>query len=228
MYTIVIDAGHGGYDPGAVFGTRKEKDDNLRLALAVQRRLEKQNVIMTRSTDVLVPLYQRSTIANQSNADIFVSIHRNASQSSSANGMENYVHTTAPETDVLYAQNVLREIVKAGVQTNRGVIRANFSVLRHTLAPAMLLEIGFITNARDNQLFDQNFDAYAAAIAHGIMESLQGPPFLPPQYFFYTVESGDSMWGIAQRFGVAIDTIVSLNSLTNDTVTVRQVIKIPV
>jgi len=169
--TIVIDPGHGGYDSGAVFGTRMEKNDNLRLSLAVQRLLQAQGqrVIMTRSTDVFVPLAERSAIANRNGANLFISIHRNASTNTAANGVENFVFTTAPASTAQAAQTVLNEVVAAGVQSNRGVKRGNFAVLRNTNAPAMLLEMNFITNARDNQLFDQNLETYAAAIARGAM-----------------------------------------------------------
>jgi len=177
MRTIVLDAGHGGTDPGAVNGSRLEKDDNLNLALAVAQRLRArgQQVIMTRSTDVFVPLVERSAISNRSNADLFVSIHRNAAASPSANGVENFVYIQPRPVELQAAQIVLDKIVNAGVQSNRGVKRGNFAVLRNTTAPSMLLEMGFISNARDNQLFDQNFNAYADAIAEGVMRALFGP-----------------------------------------------------
>jgi len=227
--TIVIDAGHGGSDSGAVFGGRREKDDTLRLALAVQQLLQAQGqrVIMTRSTDVFVPLAERSAISNRNNANIFVSIHRNSSTNTTANGVENYIFTTAPTVDMMYAHNVLNEVVNAGVQNNRGVIRGNFAVLRNTNAPAMLLEMGFISNARDNQLFDQNFNAYAAAIARGIMSSLNGPSMPPPSYFFYTAVGGDNMQSIAARFGTTQNAIMALNNLTRNIVITGQVLKIP-
>ncbi|MCL2188180.1 MAG: N-acetylmuramoyl-L-alanine amidase [Defluviitaleaceae bacterium] len=169
--TVVLDAGHGGHDPGAVSNGRWEKDDVLRLALAVRNLLQAQGirVVMTRSTDIFVPLTERSATANRNNADLFVSIHRNASEHSTANGVENFIYTSAPANTENAASLVLAEVVAAGVQRDRGLKRGNFSVLRHTSAPAMLLELGFITNTRDNQLFDQNFNAYAAAITRGIM-----------------------------------------------------------
>ena len=227
--TIVLDPGHGGSDPGAVFGTRLEKNDNLRFALAVQRILQErgQRVVMTRSTDVFIPLAERSAISNRNNADIFVSIHRNASTNPAANGVENYVFTNANDTAVLYAFNVLDEIVSVGVQSNGGVIRANFAVLRNTNAPAMLVELGYISNVRDNQLFDQNFNAYASAVARGIMESLRGPSLPPPSYFFYTVVRGDNLLSIAQRFKTTVNAIVILNKLTSTNITLGQVLKIP-
>ena len=228
QHTIVIDPGHGGSDSGATFGSRRESNDTLRLSLAVQRLLQAQGqrVIMTRSTDTFVSLNERSEISNRNNADLFVSIHRNASSSTSANGAENFVFTTAPVSTALAAFDVLDEVVTVGVQNNRGVKRGNFAVLRNTYASAMLLEMGFITNTRDNELFDQNLEAYATAIARGIMQSLSEthPALL---YTFYTVESGDSLWSIAQRFGKSQDAIIVLNKLTSANVVVGQILKIP-
>ena len=226
--TIVLDPGHGGHDSGAVFGTRRESDDTLRLALAVQRLLLErgQQVIMTRSTDVFVSLPERSAISNRNNANLFVSIHRNASANSAANGVENYVFTTAPSNTVQSAFDVLDEVVNAGVQNNRGVIRGNFSILRNTNAPAMLLEMGFITNVRDNQLFDQNFNAYANAITQGIINTLSA--IQPPQtYFFYTATSTDTLWTVSQRFNTTTNAIIQLNKLTTNNITGGQILKIP-
>jgi len=230
MKTIVIDAGHGGSDPGAVHGMRLEKNDNLNLALAVQRRLQAQGqrVIMTRGTDIFVPLSERSAISNRNHADLFVSIHRNAFTSPAANGVENFIYINPSQSEVQYAQNVLDDIVRAGVQNNRGVKRGNFTVLRNTVAPAMLLEMGFITNARDNQLFDQNFDAYADAITDGILRSLGEPhrPVSPPA-FNHTVVAGDTLWQLAQRFGTSVEAIMTLNGLANNNLSIGQVLRIP-
>jgi N-acetylmuramoyl-L-alanine amidase len=180
MKTIVIDAGHGGYDYGAVNGSRYEKNDNLRLARLVAADLSRQGqkVVMTRDSDVFVPLLERSIISNNNNADLFVSLHRNAFSNPEANGIENYIQINSPPTNAEYAQNVLSEIVKVGGLANRGVKTNNFSVLRNTRAPAMLLETGFISNAHDNEEYDKNLDAYAEAITKGILESL-GEPYNP-------------------------------------------------
>ena len=192
MATITLDAGHGGYDPGAVNGTRFEKDDNLRMALAVGRILSDcgQNVVYTRDTDVFIPLLERSDISNRANADLFVSLHRNASSNPNANGVENWVYTIPSKQAVAAADLVLSRLVNVGVQSNRGLQYGNFSVLRNTNAPSMLLENGFISNTEDNRLFDQNFNAYATAIASGILSSLgetcggaplpPTPPIIPP------------------------------------------------
>ena len=231
MRTIVLDPGHGGSDPGAVNGARLEKNDNLNLALAVQRRLAAlgQHVVMTRSTDVFIPLAERSAISNRVNPDMFVSIHRNAAASSAANGVENFIYINPSPIEIQYAQTVLDEVVNAGVQSNRGVKRGNFAVLRNTRAPAMLLEMGFITNTRDNQLFDQNFNAYAEAITKGILRALgisQGPS-LPPSTVTYTVVAGDTLWRLAQRFDTSVEAIMTANCLMSSNLSIGQVLRIP-
>ncbi|MDR1905386.1 MAG: N-acetylmuramoyl-L-alanine amidase [Clostridiales bacterium] len=174
MRTIVLDPGHGGYDYGAVNGTRYEKNDNLKIAQLVAQDLKRQGqkVVMTRDSDIYVPLLERSAISNNNNADLFVSFHRNAFTNPDANGVENYIQINSPPTTAARAQTVLDEINKVGGFVNRGVKTNNFSVLRNTRAPAMLLELGFISNARDNQIWDNNLNAYATAITKGILESL--------------------------------------------------------
>lgn len=175
-YLIVIDAGHGGSDNGATYEGRLEKDDNLRLALALQKELENmgQNVIMTRTTDETLTLAQRSELANQNNADLFIALHRDSfpEETPWTNGVTNYVHTYASDKSVLIAEIVLDHLVEVGVQSNKGVRRGNYYVLRTTEMPAMLLEVGYIINEEDNRLFDENLDEYAKAVAEGIIDAL--------------------------------------------------------
>ncbi|MDR2908739.1 MAG: N-acetylmuramoyl-L-alanine amidase [Oscillospiraceae bacterium] len=172
---IAVDAGHGGWDNGAQGLGRREKDDNLALALEVQRQLERQGlqVLMTRSDDTFVELADRAAMANEADADLFVSLHRNSftRPTDETYGIENYIYLTAPpETSGRAAQLVLSELDDVGVQRIVGVSRGNYAVLRRTLMPAMLLEMGYIINETDNLLFDENLTAYAQAIAKGIME----------------------------------------------------------
>lgn len=174
MATIVIDAGHGGYDAGAVEGSRYEKNDNLRIALAVGERLAKCgiNVIYTRTTDEFIPLLERSRISNNTNADLFASFHRNSVTNPSANGVETLVYTNASNQSLRAAENLQQGLVNVGVQSNRGVKRANLSVLRETNAPSLLLELGFLSNEQDNVLFDSRLNAYADAIARSLAQSV--------------------------------------------------------
>lgn len=191
---IVVDAGHGGWDNGASWEGRLEKDDNLRLALAVQKQLKTQKnvtVIMTRDTDVFVELSERADIANNAGANIFISLHRNSyiEPTPITNGVENWIYLTAPEHTERAAIIVLNEVVKVGVQNNRGVKRGNYYVVRRTLMPSMLLEMGYIINEEDNRLFDEKLTDYARAIAVGILcffglefstETLPPSPEIPP------------------------------------------------
>ena len=170
---IVIDPGHGGWDNGASWEGRLEKDDNLRLGLAVGDQLAFMGipVLMTRDTDVFVTLADRATMANEAGADLFVSLHRNSypEQTPSAMGVENFIYLTAPKYPTeAAARSVLDRVVSAGVQADRGVSRGDYYVLRKTTMPAMLLEMGFINNDEDNRLFDEKLTDYAIAIAEGI------------------------------------------------------------
>lgn len=166
---ICLDAGHGGKDPGAIGFGRQEKDDTLRMILVVDKLLQKQGVKthLTRSKDEYVELYSRPKTSNSVKADVFVSIHRNAVASQGANGSEIWVHPQAPYTDTMLATEIHERLVDVGVQSNRGVKKGSYVVLTAN-APAVLLELGFITNKVDNELFDANFNAYAVAIAKGI------------------------------------------------------------
>jgi len=183
MSVIVVDAGHGGHDPGAVNGGRLEKDDTLRQALAVGRLLQNagQRVIYTRTTDTFLSLAERARISNNACADFFLSLHRNGSTNANARGVDNFVRQGAPPQLIACAVNMLSNVVRQGVSADRGTHQANFQVLRDTMAPAVLMETLFITNNEDNLLFDRNFDAYNRAIADGVLQCLgHNTPTAPP------------------------------------------------
>jgi len=116
-YTLVIDAGHGGKDPGAVGKFSKEKDLNLKLALKVGELIKEQypdvKVVYTRSTDVFIPLQERSNIANKSNADLFMSIHTNSSESKDPKGVETFILGTErmeANLDVAMRENAVMKL----------------------------------------------------------------------------------------------------------------------
>lgn len=179
--TVCIDAGHGGTSSGAVNGDRYEKDDNLRLSLAVRDILAERGytVVMTRDADSDVSLEDRCKIANKARASLFVSIHRNSSTSSSARGMEMWVHSSNPTDDTLLAQNILDCLDSVGISHNRGIHSGyregknlNYYINRNTKMPSVLAEIGFISSSADNEDFDKNLNEYAKAIADGIEMTL--------------------------------------------------------
>lgn len=173
-YRIALDAGHGGSDPGAVYKGRQEKDDTLDLTLAVGDILKKNgiDVYYTRTTDEYETPFKKATDANNSGADLFVSIHRNSSENPNQySGVETLVYSdTGLKAEV--ARNINNQLEDAGFK-NLGVDeRKNLVVLKRTKMPAVLVEVGFINNDKDNYLFDEEFDSIAQAIADGILESI--------------------------------------------------------
>lgn len=173
---IMIDAGHGGFDNGASYNGRTEKNDNLNLALALGDALSElgYDVEFTRTTDVYDSPTRKAQIGNESGADYFISLHRNAAPyPNKYNGVETLVYNTS---GIAYemAENVDAELAKIGFE-NLGVEeRKNLAVLRRTTMPAILIETGFIDSDKDNYLFDYRFEDIVNAIALGIDEALRG------------------------------------------------------
>ncbi len=172
--SIMLDAGHGGRDPGAVYNGRQEKDDTLELTLAIGEILQNNGIDVeyTRTTDVYESPYQKALEANEAGVDYFISIHRNSfPRPNEVNGVESLVYN---KQGIKYemAQNINAQLETVGF-VNLGVqARPNLVVLRRTQMPAVLVEVGFINSDTDNQLFDMNFNAITQAIANGIIETL--------------------------------------------------------
>ncbi len=172
--TIIIDAGHGGFDNGASYEGRREKDDTLKLALAVGRKLREQGfpVIFTRESDIYQRPVDKASIANQSGGDYFVSIHRNASETPNEyNGVQTLIYNTGGVAEEL-AYNVNNQLEKTGFNNINVEERKDLAVLRRTTMPAILVEAGFINSDKDNEILDDNFDAVADAIATGIADTV--------------------------------------------------------
>ena len=175
MALIVLDAGHGGANPGATYNGRQEKDDALALTLAIGNILEANgvDVYYTRTTDVYETPLQKAQEANEIGADYFVSIHRNSSPiPNQYTGIESLVYSPYGEAARL-AANINEELEEVGYE-NQGVNqRQNLIVLRRTQMPAVLVEVGFINTDKDNIMFDERFDETAKAIAEGILDTLE-------------------------------------------------------
>lgn len=178
--SVCLDAGHGGNDVGAIQGERYEKDDNLRLALLVRDALEERGVTvyMTRDDDTFLSLEERCKFANRKRCTLFVSLHRNSAES--GNGVEIWVENTPGKTDWALAEHILDGLSEVGISKARGVksgyvhnADGNYYINAHTNMPSCLVENGFITSETDNELFDENLDAYAKAIAQAIYLTLQ-------------------------------------------------------
>ncbi len=177
---IVIDAGHGGSDSGAVSpnGVR-EKDLNLDVSLKLDEALKEKgyNTLMTRDKDVFIKLSNRANIANESFADIFISIHANSAGNKSAHGMEvlyNPNHDKANKTrnEERLAKSILDEMIKETGAHNRGIVkRPNLAVLRQTKMPASLVEIGFLSNTKEEKLIID--DEYQNSIVNAIVKGVE-------------------------------------------------------
>lgn len=173
---IVVDPGHGGHDTGATGGGVREKDLNLTIGKLIAEELAKAGatVIMTRKTDVFIPLTTRAQIAQQAHADLFISNHINSARGTQSGGIT-FHHLGRPISRVL-AECIQQEIAKVSGIPNMGawsdgrIYTSGFSVLRQTTMPGVLLELGFINSGHDrNRLVTDDFQhAAAKAVVRGI------------------------------------------------------------
>ncbi|MEK5465481.1 N-acetylmuramoyl-L-alanine amidase [Paenibacillus sp. FSL R7-0210] len=172
--TVVIDAGHGGADPGTIGITKKlEKDFNLSVALKVERLLLQEpafNVVMTRREDTYPPNKQRAEMANELQADAFVSIHGNSvTGSPKVRGTETYYYSQESKA---FADIMHRHLQGTTGFPDRKVKYNKYIVLKYSNMPATLLEVGFLSNAAEEAiLFSDDFqNRVAAAIVAGLKE----------------------------------------------------------
>ncbi|MDK8179696.1 N-acetylmuramoyl-L-alanine amidase family protein [Paenibacillus sp. UMB4589-SE434] len=175
-YTVVVDAGHGAHDSGAVsVRKRYEKDLNLQIAnkvaeLAVKE--EKLNIVLTRSTDVFLELSERAKIANDLQADLFVSIHANSIDNKpTVSGTETYYYRSESKA---FAELMHKYLIKGTQFKDRNAKVADHHVTRNTKMPAILLEIGFLTNPDEEAvMFTEDFQyRVAQQIVNGLKAQL--------------------------------------------------------
>jgi N-acetylmuramoyl-L-alanine amidase len=170
--TVVIDAGHGGYDRGGIPGQRVSEKD---MTLDVARRLKSvlaasgYRVVMTRDSDVFVPLGTRCAIANSNRNAIFVSVHFNSATRRGASGIETYFYSRGS----LSLASAIHHYVAGGAPSeNRGLRRRGYYVLRRTNMPAVLVECGFLTNPTE-AAYAQNA-SYRQKLAEAIASGVRG------------------------------------------------------
>jgi N-acetylmuramoyl-L-alanine amidase len=175
--TVVVDAGHGGKDTGAYrrYGGA-EKIATLDVAERLDRKLRESqlNTVMTRTSDVFIPLDERVRIENSQKSAIFVSIHFNDSRRRGIHGFETYYHSS---TAAELAGRIQEKLMTIPHSANRGVHVANFRVLRLATYPAVLVECGFLSNrAEGGQARDAEYrELLADRIAEAIVEQRYGP-----------------------------------------------------
>lgn len=173
-HSVIIDAGHGGADPGKVAGGIHEKNINLSIAKEVEKELINRGytVIMTREDDVMPSnkqdeMYKRKKVANGSEGDIFISIHQNSSGQSGAKGFQVYYFHKSEES--LKLANSIYQKIKEEVNPStkfKPIGNNDYYVLRQTKMPAVLVECGFLTNSGERWLLTTK--EYQQKMAKGI------------------------------------------------------------
>lgn len=169
---VAIDAGHGGFDNGAVYKGRREKDDNLAIALELGRILQNNGieVAYTRTDDRYDSPVQKAQLANATGADYLVSIHRNAAYAPNTySGVQTLVYDNSGVRKEL-AEAINNELEDIGFNNINVETRKDLGILRRSNMPAVLVEVGFIDNDYDNSVLDQSINRTAQAIADGILD----------------------------------------------------------
>ena len=186
-YVVCVDAGHGGKDGGAVLrvdGTDKrvEKKDNLRMAKWFRDALEEYGirVVMTREDDTFLELSERTDIANEADADVLISFHRNSFDGrSDVGGVEFWIHSSKPEKARLLAQGMLDAITEVGGMNDRGVkygridnTKEDYAINKRAEMTSMIVELGFVSCEEDNTAYDTYGEEYAKEMAKVVYEWL--------------------------------------------------------
>lgn len=208
-YSIMLDAGHGGNDPGAVYKGRREKDDNLALAMEVGKILSENgiNVLYSRTSDTYSSPFERARLANEAKVDYFISFHRNSSpEANQYNGVEVLVYN---KRGIKYemAQNIVGALGELGFREIGVQARPGLVVLRKTRMPALLIETGFINSDEDNKLYEDKKAEIAQAIAGAILGTLDQQKGEEPTYYrvqtgaFCKRENADKMLYMLQEKG---------------------------
>ena len=173
---VVLDPGHGGYDPGASSNGLKEKELNLVLALKVAERLDGIKVLLTRERDIYVSLADRVALSRRSEPDLFLSLHANAG---GGRGFESFINSSlgAKDPAVMMQKLVHGQVMEALVRweiVDRGLKKAAFYVLRHNPYPAVLIESLFIDNEREAGIWREPtfIETLAIGVAQGVQVAL--------------------------------------------------------
>lgn len=184
-YKVVVDPGHGGVDVGAKYGELFEKNLNFKISeyMVDNLRYNGCKVIFTRNTDVELDklvtkdLTKRATLANNENADVFVSVHINSNTSNEYKGVSTYYYdefNSNQNNKSKLANSIQKELLKSGTWTDMGIHGGDLAVLRLTKMPSVLVECGFITNYldRDRLLSDDTLVDFGLNISNGVMKYL--------------------------------------------------------
>lgn len=176
-HMVVLDAGHGGEDGGTVEQAATEKEINLAVVLKLKELLEEQGirVVLTRDKDIFMKLEERVQIANGEKADLFISIHCNYyEKDSSIYGLECY-YCKSGEEGKHYAERIMETIEESKNIVSRNVKPADYYILKNTTVPAVLVEIGYLSNYNErNQLMSEEYqEKLAGELVKGIVKGME-------------------------------------------------------
>ncbi len=243
-FRVVLDPGHGGSDPGAIAAGRQEKDVTLRLAQLTGAALQQQGVqvVHTRTDDRFVPLEARVATSDRVGASALVSIHLNAAENPAAGGAEVWYGDSPSDADLAVALlSALQPVLQGFGVATRGARPGPELAVMHAAAPAVLVEVAYLTNPHEAQLLGQDgfLSAVAGALATGIVRFRDGPrsltqaaagtPARPAQRLLmqpllagaaaartvYAVAPGDTLSDIALRVGRTVADLARLNGITD-------------
>lgn len=175
---IILDPGHGGFDPGAIGPSGlEEKDVNLAITLLAAEILQREgyNVMLTRKDDRFISLKERVEMANRMEALLFVSIHANSANTTYSEGIETFIAPNKVASSQLLANALQRNLLKELKRNDRGIKQEDFYVIKYTDMPAALVEVAFISNPHEESLLSSNLfrEKAARAIAQGIIEYMK-------------------------------------------------------
>ncbi len=237
---VVIDAGHGGTDPGAVSGNVKEKDLTLMISKYMYEQFQKRGIPVTivRDTDeTLSPdeRVKRILAAYGDNPNVVIlSNHINSSTSSSSEGAE-VIYALRNNSNL--AENVLQAFANSGQVVRKFYQRRlpsdtskdYYFIHRNTGSKTqpLIIEYGFINNPTDLARIQNNYKTYVDNIVDAVIATAEGETVLPDGEDVYIVKAGDSLWSIANRFGTTVDALKKLNNLTSNNLSIGQVLRIP-
>ena len=237
---VVIDAGHGGTDPGAVANGVNEKDLNLMIAKYMLERFLEAGVPATliRTTDETISPTERVRRILAAYGDnpnvVVISNHINSSDTPNTEGAE--VIYALRNTDTL-AKNILKELEMAG-QPVRTVYQRRlpsnpnkdfYFIHRDTgSTEPVIVEYGYINNPTDLKRIQDNYKKYVNAVVKGVLETFNiGENIIPSDENTYTVKAGDTLWNIAKKYNTTVEELMKLNNLTSDLIMIGKVLKIP-
>ena len=242
---VVIDAGHGGTDPGAVSSSGvREKDLTLMISQYMYEEFQKRGVPVTliRSTDETISPTERVNRVLEAYGDnpnvVVISNHINAA-GSGIQGAEGAEVIYALRDNSNLASNILTALGNAGQKMRKFYQRRlpsdtskdYYFMHRNTGSKThpVIVEYGFIDNPEDLAKIQNNYKEYVDAVVDAVIATYEGEtiPSLPGSGNYYVVQNGDSLWKIANQYGITVDELKRLNNLTSNNLTVGQVLKIP-